>query len=202
MNTKEFIASGILELYVLGQSTEEENAEVELMMEKHPEVSLEIREIQTVLENHALENSIEPDPTIRPLLLATINYIQRLESGEAMSFPPVLNENSKIEDYREWIDKEYMEAPEYFEEIHVNLISATPQMTCAIVWLKNMAPDEVHKDEHEKFLILEGTCSIFVGTQENKLVPGDYFQIPLHEDHRVIVTSDIPCKVILQRVAA
>ncbi|MBK8606437.1 MAG: hypothetical protein IPN82_06270 [Chitinophagaceae bacterium] len=38
-----------------------------------------------------------------------------------------------------------------------------------------MAPQEVHDDEHERFLILEGTCDIVVGNNIHQLVPGDYF---------------------------
>ena len=69
-------------------------------------------------------------------------------------------------------------------------------------WLKDYAPQEVHDDEHEKFLIIEGTCDIIVGNEINQLVAGDYFAIPLHKNHIIKVTSSQPCKVILQRVAA
>ena len=126
-----------------------------------------------------------------------------METGEEFCIAPELNENSKISDFSEWIERENMlSAPDDYEDIHVKIISATPEMTCAIVWIKELAPEEVHHKEYEKFLILEGTCTIMVGDQENKLVAGDYFAIPLFEDHKVLVTSEIPCKVILQRIAA
>jgi mannose-6-phosphate isomerase-like protein (cupin superfamily) len=65
-----------------------------------------------------------------------------------------------------------------------------------------MAPDEIHDNEYEKFLIVEGECDITVGTNVHHLTPGNYFSIPLHATHSVKVTSKTPCKVILQRVAA
>lgn len=88
------------------------------------------------------------------------------------------------------------------DNIYAKIIGYTPEATTAIVWLKDYAPHEVHDNEYERFLIVEGTCDIIVEDQVNQLVPGDYFAIPLHKNHLVKVTSSIPCKVILQRVAA
>jgi len=75
-------------------------------------------------------------------------------------------------------------------------------MQTALLWLRYMAPQEVHHHEYEKFLILEGSCDIIVGNKTHSLLPGDYFCIPLHERHEVRITSSMPCKAILQRVAA
>ena len=88
------------------------------------------------------------------------------------------------------------------EEVFAKIIGYTPEAITAIVWLKDYAPHEVHDNEYERFLIVEGTCDIIVEDEVNQLVPGDYFAIPLHKKHLVKVTSSIPCKVILQRVAA
>ncbi len=172
------------------------------MIVLHPEVQEEVSAIELSLENYALANAVQPHATVKPLLLATIDYMQRLGSGEAPANPAILNESSAASDFAEWISRSDFQNPENVEDIHVKLIAATPQATTAIVWIKYMAPDEVHHDEHEKFLILEGTCDIIVDGKVHSLVPGDFFQIPLHSDHRVEVTSSIPCKVVLQRVAA
>ena len=43
MNSKEYIASGILELYVAGALSEKENEEVHAMMQKHPEALFQDR---------------------------------------------------------------------------------------------------------------------------------------------------------------
>lgn len=196
------IESGILEQYVLGLTSEVESDEVEKMAFLHPEIRTEITAIEIALERYAQTNAVEPHATTKPMLLASIDYMQRMMVGEPFSNPAILNANSKITDYAEWLNRSDMFAPEYFDEIYVKLLSHTPQATTGIVWIKNMAPDEVHHDQFEKFFILEGTCAIFVGENVHQLVAGDYFQIPLHADHRVVVTSDIPCKVILQRVAA
>ena len=198
----EYIESGVLEMYVMGLTSEAESVEVEKMMLMHPEVLAEVRAIEKSLESYSRTLAVEPHATVKPLLLATIDFMQRLGGGETPSDPPILNEHSKAADYAEWIDREDFRNPERVDDIVVKLIAHTPQATSAIVWIRHMAPDEVHHNEYEKFLILEGTCDIMVGDQKNSLKAGDYFQIPLHADHRVVVTSSVPCKVVLQRVAA
>ena len=88
------------------------------------------------------------------------------------------------------------------DDLFAKIIGYSAGAITAIVWIKKYAPQEVHDKEYERFLIVEGTCNIVVGDEVNQLVPGDYFAIPLFENHFVEVTSSIPCKVILQRVAA
>lgn len=49
MDIKEYIATGILELYVAGSLSEKENTEIFKMMEKHPEVLAEVKSIETAI---------------------------------------------------------------------------------------------------------------------------------------------------------
>jgi mannose-6-phosphate isomerase-like protein (cupin superfamily) len=186
----------------LGLTTTEESQKIEQMVLDHKEVRKEINAIEEALEKYAQQNSIIPHPAIKTLLMATIDYTERLESGEHQSFPPVLNKYSKIQDYHQWLSRNDMVAPSDFEEMFAKIIGSTPEVTSAIVWIRKMAPEEVHDNEYEKFLIVEGSCDIVVNGAVNQLIPGDYFAIPIHADHHVTVTSSIPCKVILQRVAA
>jgi mannose-6-phosphate isomerase-like protein (cupin superfamily) len=202
MDIKAFIASGVLEMYVLGQATEMECKVVEELSLTHPEIRAELNAIEITLEKQDLLYAVTPHATIKPGIHSVIDYTERLEAGEPMTFPPILNENSKMEDFQEWISRPDMQPPAEFENIFGKIIGANAEATTLIIWIKELAPEEVHNNEYEKFLILEGTCTIRVGTTYNYFKAGDYFQIPLHMDHEVIVTSDIPCKVIMQRVAA
>jgi mannose-6-phosphate isomerase-like protein (cupin superfamily) len=201
-NISSYINSGILEAYVLGVATSEESTDVEKMALAHPEIKAELDELYIAMEQYAAKHRVQPHSTMKPLLLATIDYSERLRNGEAPGFPPLLNENSKIEDYAEWLNRPDMIPSSKEDEIFLKIIGYTPEATTAIVWIKEMAPDEVHHDEHESFLIVEGTCDITIGDKVHQLVPGDYLSIPLHEDHFVKVTSNVPCKVILERRAA
>ncbi|MEJ2884570.1 cupin domain-containing protein [Pedobacter sp. GR22-6] len=199
---QELIDSGLLDLYVLGETNAEENLYIEKMSALHPEIQREINEIGIALEKYALNHAIQPDPIIKPFLLATIDYTTRLKAGEPVSLAPTLNEHASAKDYQQWLERPDMVLPADFEDVHARILSYTPEAITAIVWIKEMAPQEVHDQEYERFLILEGTCSIYIEDQIYHLNPGDYLQIPLHSKHHVIVTSEKPCKVILQRVAA
>lgn len=200
-NWREFIASGILELYVLRLTSPEEDATVIEMVGLYQEVETEILEIEDALHRYAQSIALPTDPTGGVFIISVLDYQKRLQSGEPFAMAPELNESSTIADYSEWIDRADMVAPAAFDDIFAKIITAVPKkIITAIVWIKHMAPEEVHHDEFERFLILEGTCDISVGNDIYSLKRGDYFQIPLHKDHVVTITSSIPCKVILQRV--
>ena len=202
MKNKEYIETGILEAYVLGITNAIETEEVERMLLIHPELRDEMNAIESALEIYAQEHKKLPDSTIKPFLLATIDYMERLKNGEPVSFPPVIEQKTRVVDFSQWLDRPDIALPQDFTDFHARIIGYTPQAITAIVWIKDMAPQEVHHDEHEKFLIIEGTCTITVDQTIHSLVPGDVFEIPLHKKHIVKVTSSYPCKVILQRIAA
>lgn len=199
---QEYINSGILEEFVLGLTSEAENIDVMNMASLHPEVQCEINAISDSLQVYAERQAPPVCPTVKPMLLATIDYMERIRKGECVTFPPELHEQSKVAEFAEWLEREDMVLPEDFEDVHVRIIGFTPQATTAITWLKYGSPEEVHEAQYEKFLILEGTCDITIDGNVISLVPGDYLSIPLHKPHDVKVTSALPCKVILQRIAA
>jgi len=202
MDIKEYIASGILEQYVLGTISAEELLVVEQMAANHLEIKEEILSISYVLEKLAIENAIAPDETIKPFIMASIDFMERMESGEQPSFPPILSETSRLIDFASWINRDDMVLPSDAGDLYAKIIGYTPEATTAIAWIKGNAPVETHDIKYEKFLIIEGTCDIVVEDKVYQLVAGDYFAIPLHKSHQVRVTSSIPCKVILQRIAA
>lgn len=198
----QFIESGILELYVMEMTSAEENITVARMLKESAAVRAELEEISIAMERFAQEHAIQPNPVIKPFLLATIDFTERLKKGEVISEAPLLTENAKPSDYEQWLNRPDMVLPYDFESIHAKIISYTPTLLTAIVWIREMAPQEVHDNEYEKFLILEGTCDITIDEQVHSLKAGDYLSIPLHKNHHVTVTSSEPCKVILQRLAA
>jgi mannose-6-phosphate isomerase-like protein (cupin superfamily) len=203
MNTiQEYINSGVLELYVLGMTTEEENIEIAELAVENIEIKNEIEAIENALQYTAETVAPEISPATKAMVIATIDYTERLKNGEEYIVPPLLNENSKIEDYQTWIDRENMQVSEDYDTIDAKIISASPEAATIIVWLKHGAPIEVHDKEYEHFLIVEGSCTITIGNDVHNLMPGDYLSIPLYIGHSVEVTSELACKIILQRVAA
>lgn len=201
-SSKDYIGSGILELYVLGETTPEESQEIAELAAIDPLFQKQITELELALERHAIANAIEPDPSVRVFTLAAIDFSNRMQQGEQPSITPLLNESSKIADYAEWLDREDMVLPENFASAYAKILTYTPELTCALVWMKGTVTQEVHDDELEKFLVVEGSCLLTVGEEVYELVAGDYFEVPLHKVHHAVITSDIPCKVILQRIPA
>lgn len=197
-----YINSGILELYVLGLTSEEENTEINELAAIHVELKREIEAIEQALNAYAEKIAPEISEATKEWIMTTINYTERLQNGEEVANPPRLNKNSKIEDFDTWLKRDNMQAPDDFDALHAKIIAATPEAKTLIVWLRYGAPPEEHTNEMEHFLIVEGTCDITIEEQVHHLIPGDYLSIPLYVDHDVKVTSSSPCKVILQRVAA
>lgn len=202
MDIKKYIESGILELYVLGLASEQESREVEMLAKEHQVVRDEISELNEAIEELAKKHRKKPHETVKPMVLAIIDYMNRLKQGEPMSMPPELGPTSTVNDYAFWLNNKDAVLPAETDNIYARIIGSTPQLTTAIVWIKQMAPQEVHDNEYERFLIVEGECDIYVDEKPFHLIPGNYFSIPLHSKHYVKVTSTQPCKVILQRVAA
>ncbi len=198
----EFIESGVLELYVMGAASPEETLAVEQMAEAHPDVWNEISAISESLESYALAQAVQPRKVVKTLVLATVDYLERMRQGELPTSPPEVTPASNAQQYAAWLERADMALPPGAESVYAKIIGYTPAATTAIVWLKDRTEEEVHHDEHEHFLILEGTCEMTAGGEIYKLAAGDYFAVPLHTSHHLKVTSPQPCKAILQRLSA
>jgi quercetin dioxygenase-like cupin family protein len=197
-----FLESGILDRYIMGHTTAAEDAEVARMSALFPRIQEELDALCIALEQYAAAHAVPPPPAIKPFLLATMDYIGRMEAGEAPAFPPLLQEGSLVSDYAPWLDRSDLQLKDTEEDVKAYIIGHTPEALTAIVWLKYGALPEEHTAEHEKFLVVEGSCTITIGTEVHCLGPGDQLSIPLYVPHSVHVTSDIHCKIILQRLAA
>ncbi|MEB0262247.1 MULTISPECIES: anti-sigma factor [unclassified Mucilaginibacter] len=71
-NVKEYIESGTLELYVLGDISATEKAQVEEMATKYPEIRAEIIEIERSMEFYAEEHAVEPSENLRAKVLNSL----------------------------------------------------------------------------------------------------------------------------------
>lgn len=71
-NVKEYIESGILELYVLGEISQDEKIEVEEMIKNHPAIRAELDEIEKAMEDYAFEHKVEPSADLRNRVLNSL----------------------------------------------------------------------------------------------------------------------------------
>jgi anti-sigma-K factor RskA len=96
---KAYIESGILELYVLGQLPAQENAEVEAMANKHPEIKAELLSIETALEVYALENAIAPSAELGNQILSKLTTTSAGKAKKSTHTPkivPLYEETNEI----------------------------------------------------------------------------------------------------------
>ncbi|MBK8634430.1 MAG: cupin domain-containing protein [Saprospiraceae bacterium] len=202
MSIDQIISSGLLELYVMGDLSPAELAIVEKAMEEDESVRNEVLKIEKTLEAYAFKYAVPVAPSAQAMLLATVNFTDRLKNGEVPGNPPTLNPQSKITDFSQWLERADMQEPEEYDSMYGRIINSDEVQTTMIIWLKEGAPDETHTDEFEKFLIVEGSCDITIGEDVHSLKSGNFLSIPLFVNHNVVVTSEVSCKIILQRTAA
>ena len=88
---KAYIESGILELYVLGQLSAREQAEVEAMAANYPEIKQEIEAIEIAMEKYALDQAVAPSETVKDSLMERISS---MEAASAEKDTPIIPLNS------------------------------------------------------------------------------------------------------------
>jgi len=92
MDKEQLYSSGLLEMYVLGLTDEEESAQVEALAAEHPDVQEEIEAMQNALERYAMSHAIPPPDRPENREGAGPNSREPLESGRGhtptVSTPP------------------------------------------------------------------------------------------------------------------
>ncbi len=104
MNVKEYIASGIVESYVLGLANDEEMAEFERMCAGHHEVMLAREAFEKQLEQHALKNSIAPPVHMQSQIFAELEVEgdKRRSTGFIITETPRENQQAPVVTMRWW----------------------------------------------------------------------------------------------------
>lgn len=72
MNIEDYISSGVLESYVLGELSESEMQEVDQMASKHPEIKAEIDLIELSFEKLAFRTAVKPKAAVKEKLMAAL----------------------------------------------------------------------------------------------------------------------------------
>lgn len=98
MNTQEYIASGILESYVLGLTSAEEAAEVELLASEHVEIRQAIDDFASSLENYAQQNKMEPPAGLKNNILSALDgeFAEETEPEKRKEYIPISTERTPL----------------------------------------------------------------------------------------------------------
>ena len=97
MNIKEYISSGVLELYAAGALSEDEAREVEAMALKYPEVKAEIEAIQDALVSYSASFKKNPRPEMRQSIIEKIEEIEGISDSNILSISEVKQEVKPVQ---------------------------------------------------------------------------------------------------------
>lgn len=93
MDSKEYIASGIIERYVLGSVSDQERREVECMSSIYPELKEELLSIQSTIESYIESIAVEPPASLKGIILEAIRNV---EQESSVNVKPVQAESKVI----------------------------------------------------------------------------------------------------------
>lgn len=192
------ITTELIERYVLGQLSAGECSVVEAAASRNDGLRASIASLQGGLERLARLNAVSPPKELKHQVLAAVREVEH----QARFQPPVIHAGSVAADFAMWVDRPEMVRPADAGDLYFIPFADNAEGTSAVVWLVTGSPEETHTECVEKFLILEGSCHIEFPDRVHVLKAGDVLSIPLHTPHTVKVTSTVPCKILLQRIAA
>lgn len=91
MNVEEYISSGILESYVLGELSEKERLDVEQNLKRYPELRKELALIEETQEKLLMKAAIAPRPSVKESLFAKIDSGRTTSKVVQMQRDPAAN---------------------------------------------------------------------------------------------------------------
>lgn len=85
MNTKEYIESGVLELYVSGLLPIEEMRDVELKACQNADIKAELDMLQSTLDRYVMKHAMIPNPKVKDKILKEINTASTTNNAATLS---------------------------------------------------------------------------------------------------------------------
>lgn len=184
MDIQGYINSGILEQYYLGSLSEGEAAAVIEMCVLHPVVKQELTQIELAFEKFAAAKAITPNGDIKQRILNTIDFT---EPAFTLDNLPATN---KYSSYKSWLSVvEHLIPSQPFDSFFALPLRSDDKIEQTLVVTQLNVPKETHSNVIESFFILEGSCVCTVGNQHFNLSAGDFLEIPLHEEHDIVLSS-------------
>jgi anti-sigma-K factor RskA len=95
LELKDIISSGLLELYILGLTSQDESMQVQQWIKQFPEVQKEIDSIQDAMESYALAHAMQPDQSVKQKILDQLSDSTSQKSAVVVPSHQI-NERSKV----------------------------------------------------------------------------------------------------------
>lgn len=197
MNLKDFIDSGILELYVLELLPQQDRDMIDLLLAEFPDLKAEVHKVEIQQERKVMEQEKACRTSFEEMQEIMLNSAK--EQKMHIDDLPLINKHS---DYKKWHRLVHETAPEaLLSDNYQRVLRSENGVTQVLVVSAFDIPDELHDDSYESFLILKGECRCTVGDDVFGLTAGGFTEIPLNENHKVEVIK-APVMAIVQYVAA
>jgi mannose-6-phosphate isomerase-like protein (cupin superfamily) len=201
IDPEELLASTRLMDYVLGEGSAAERLEIEMVASLFPKVQKTLNDLSYIDEVMVMAGAIRPPAASRKKFADFIEAAGTPADGWGLVMP-MLTVTSSADDFKAWIDRIDNSNINPAENLNAIPLEVDRDVTTLFVVVKECLEEEVHLNIIERFLVLEGGCIVRMGDVDVPLVQGDYFSIPKFVGHTILVTSTIPCKLIVQQVAA
>jgi hypothetical protein len=105
LEVKEIISSGLLEKFVMEETSEQETLQILQWKKLYPEVAAEIEAIEISLEQYALTNAIKPSDTLKGNIFAAI---KKENTAPKLTSDPLQKDHTNVEARTIPIYKEYL----------------------------------------------------------------------------------------------
>lgn len=195
MDPQEILASGLLELYCLGQTSEFETREIAKLAAINAEVRAEINQINDALGQIASTLAIPPPPSLKNKIIDSIT--------REIEMPPLLLQNNDLNFWKNYLQKLGISKPDNQEDLNMSDLPGNKEVMTYVVWgNKGSLEDEPHTEQNEYLLVLAGSCTIKQNGITTAYKQGDLIFIPKNTPHLATVTSEETLVVIGQRIAA
>lgn len=199
MDIWEYIESGILEEYVMGWLSAEQQEVVYKMSLRYPEIGRELRSIERTLEKYAVQNAIEPETNLKYKILETLGFSTYLPILDLHNLPVTDAESNHLQ----WLDALRPFIPDQPKEDFIaKILRNEPHLSQTLVITKCDVPEETHGDLIESFFILKGECICEVGNETHHLHAGSFLEIPLHTMHTIKIVSPYVVGILQHRMIA
>lgn len=195
MNSKTHITPGIIEDYCLDVLSPQDNNKFVQLMSAFPEIKQEADAFMEALGQYAADATQFSPANTKHKILDTLDNLLTEEKATPQQLP-LLN---KYSDHKNWLKIVKPMLPETLQkQTLVRNLRNDDVVSQLLIWTTVDFPEEIHSNEQECFIILEGRCRCQIGDQIIEMGPGDFLEIPMYQHHDVHMLE--PVLALVQRI--
>jgi mannose-6-phosphate isomerase-like protein (cupin superfamily) len=196
-NEQEYLQSNQLDTYCLGLLGPAEAKEVERLAATYPSIRAELDRLRQAMADDALARPVMPRPELKSRIMLALSQLDQTPAFDLNELP-LINAYSNVNQWQRTVAS--IQPPPTYRNLFGHILRQDAQIEQFLLWVKQSIKSEVHHNEQESFLILEGSCECSFGGELVQLTVGDYLDVPIDLEHTVRVMSNTPVKAIIQRL--